>query len=84
MMCGWRLQLRTGLQQLHKMRSGEDPLQSAIRDHWELINIVAGHEFQRIQDLGVRGDDVQLLDWSHRLAHRSAFPMFAGDSTNVP
>ena len=84
MMCGRRLQLRTGSQQLHKMRSGEDPLQSAIRDHRELVNIVAGHEFQRVQHLRVRGYDVQLLEWSHGLPDRGAFPTVAGDSAYIP
>ena len=77
-MCSRGFQLRTSLQQLHKMRTGDDPLQSAIRDYRELVDIVAGHEFQRIQHLRVRGDDVQLSEWSHGLAHRSAFPMNVG------
>jgi hypothetical protein len=44
MMCGWRLQLRTGSQQLHEMRTRDDPLQDATRDDWELVDIVHGHE----------------------------------------
>ena len=34
MMCGWRLQFRTGSQQLHEMRTRDDPLQNATRDHF--------------------------------------------------
>ena len=83
-MCSRGPQLRTSLQQLHKMRTGDDPLQSAIRDYRELVDIVAGHEFQRIQHLRVRSDDVQLFEWSHGLAHRSAFPTIARDGANVP
>jgi hypothetical protein len=66
------------------MRPGDDPLQNAIRDHWKLVDVVAGHESKCIQHLRVRSNHVQLFDWSHGPAHCRAFPMVARDGANVP
>ena len=58
-------------------------MQSAIRDHRQLVDIVAGHEFQRIQNLRVRSDDVQLLQRAHGFAHGSHVPTLARDGANI-
>ena len=38
------LQFRTNLQ-LQQLRTGDDPLQSTIRNHRQRVDILAGHEF---------------------------------------
>src|SRR5208337_608198 len=65
------------------MGTGDNPLQSAILDHWQLVDIVAGHEFQRVQNLRVRSDDVQLLQRPHGFAHSSLVPTLAWDGANI-
>src|SRR5208337_809621 len=65
------------------MGTGDNPLQSAIRDHRQLIDIVAGHEFERIQNLRVRSDNVQLLERAHSFAHGSHVPTLARDGANI-
>ena len=40
-----QLQLRMSLQQLHEMGTSESTLQSAIRYHRELVNVIGSHQF---------------------------------------
>ena len=61
------------------MTAGDYPLEASVRNHWQLVHVLAAHEFKRLDRRRFRGNGSQLTKRTHYALHAGLRPTFSID-----
>lgn len=61
------------------MTTGEDPLDATVGDNRQLVDVLAAHQFKRLEGRRIRGNGAQLIERAHHTLHAGLRPAVAID-----
>ena len=66
-------------QEAQDLTTGEDPLEVSVGENRQLIDVLAAHQFKRLDSRRIRGNGVQLGERAHHTLHTGLRPPVAID-----
>jgi hypothetical protein len=73
------VQFRPRSQEAQNMTAGEHPLEVPVGDDRQLVEVLAAHQFQRLDGRRVWGNGAQLIERAHHTLHAGLRPAVASD-----